>query len=720
MNRSIVFSLVGWLCAAPLAAEKIARPAGSQGEVTLDWQKFHEFWTKMQELEKKIEDLQKPEYLPPVPFTITKAAYKGNVGEKKTDMQAVLELDVYDPKNWVKIPFLPSSVAITEARLDGQPVGVVQEGGSHQILLKKPGRHVLQVKFSMRSPKPEEAPQIAFHIQSTPMTLLALEFPRPSLDVTIEPSQGVETVATSDKRTRVTAAIPPTSYVSVRWQKALPEENAGPAKVYLDAQNLITVSEGALKARWDLNCSILRRGIRELRVMVPEAWNILSVNCDGLQEWKTLDTPKGTVLSVQLAYAKKGQLSVMIQMERGLAENESVLDLPRLKALDIEREQGTIGVEAKGAVELQVQSMTGLQAIDPQELPGGVWQSATQPILFAFRYTKPHSLALAVKRHPETPVLTTTVDDANAVTVLTSRGQLITKIRYQVRNQLKQYLEIRLPEDAQLWSAFVAGEPVKPTSPHPSPSPRGEGTVRGKSYRIPLAKSQLGAAGQQGFPVEIIYYRPVPKFLPVGYRAMTLPMPDAPVSRMFWSVYLPEKYRFPYFGGDVEKSAQASTWRALVGGAVVDRDDLVQGPDNAMRERKFKKELKGLAYRMGLSASKAAVMADEVAQKQAEVASELFQANAPAPTQTGVFPVAFELPASGQLFHFGQIMVVGQDTRLTMGYLHGRILQALWLLVLGWLGVGVTRCRSAIWDFLLKLDPIRAIRGRIKPVSETN
>src|SRR5258708_38936368 len=97
---------------------------------------------------------------------------------------------------------------------------------------------------------------------------------------------------------------------------------------------------------------------------------------------------------------------------------------------------------------------------------------------------------------------------------------MITKVHYQVRNQLKQYLSVRLPKDAALWSAFVAGEPVKPTQ------------AQDGSYRIPLAKSQLGDQGQQGFPVELIFYRNVPKFMPVGYRAMALPMPDAPVSRM--------------------------------------------------------------------------------------------------------------------------------------------------------------------------------------------
>src|SRR5437773_2673189 len=100
MNRPTAILLVALLNGTmPLIAEQAALPAGSQGEVTLDWQKFHEMWAHMQEMEKKIEQLEKPENLPPVPFTITKAAYKGSVGEKKTEVSVLFELDVFDPKN---------------------------------------------------------------------------------------------------------------------------------------------------------------------------------------------------------------------------------------------------------------------------------------------------------------------------------------------------------------------------------------------------------------------------------------------------------------------------------------------------------------------------------------------------------------------------------------------------------------------------------------------
>ena len=79
-----------------------------------------------------------------------------------------------------------------------------------------------------------------------------------------------------------------------------------------------------------------------------------------------MDTDEGPVLVVELTYARKGNLGVELQMERALSDKDEVLDLPHVSAQGIEREQGTIGVEAKGAVEVAAQNTEGLQAIDPR------------------------------------------------------------------------------------------------------------------------------------------------------------------------------------------------------------------------------------------------------------------------------------------------------------------------------------------------------------------
>lgn len=675
-------------------------PSGSQGQVTLDWRKFNDLWTTMKSMEKKIETLEKPETEPPIPFTITKAAYKATVGKEKVMVHALYGVDVFESKKWVTIPFLPATVALQEARLDGNPIGVVQNDGFHALVIKKPGHHILSVEFVLKSPKEEEAPLLQFAIPETPITMLSLEFPRPHLKAAIEPSQGIETTeADGGKHTLVTAAIPPSSQITVRWQKAMPEDDAEPSKLYLDTETLLTVSEGTLRARWTLNYTILHKGVRELIVGVPESWNVLSVTADGLQEWKLANGPNGPALAIQMAYVKKGTLQLQIVTEKAIGEKDGVLDIAPITAAGVEREQGVVGVEAKGSLELQVQESKGLNSIDPQELPASVWQSATQPILYAFRYTKPHQLALAVHRHPEVAVLTTTVDNANAVTLITPRGQMITRIRYEVRNHLKQYLELHLPAQAQLWSAFVDGQPVKPTQ-----------TDKG-SYRIPLAKSQIDGQGQSGFPVEIVYYKPIPSFKPVGYRTAMFPVPDAPVSRMLWSLYLPERYRFLHFGGDMEKGELASAWNSVRGAAVI--DEKFEAPQMPAPVSHGKAALKYGGLRAKdlevLNESLTSPVAGQTSEDaaavvhQASLEQEMFRKKEQQ-LAAGVFPVDFQVPASGQLFHFGQVMVVGQDPRVSMFFVHVYIVHLFGILLFGLLCAALYRNRERVMKAISRIQ----------------
>lgn len=657
-----IFSVV--LMSIPVLCEDTLPALPNTGHVTLNWQQFHDLWTKMQSMEKQIQTLTQPENHPPLPYTLTKAAYQGVVEPKRMLMQGVFDIDVYEPKQWVKVPFLPSSIAIQEARLDGEPIGLVEDNGSHQVVLRKAGRHTLRVRFSLKSPKDEEAPQLSFATPNTPVTYLALEFPKPHLEVTVEPSEGVQ-LETQGRKTLLTASIPPTSQIALHWQKALPEEAAGPSKLYVNLETLFTVSEAALRGSWTLHYTILHRGTRELRIAVPEIWNILSVNAEGLQEWKSIDSKEGKVLAIQLAYAKKGDLEVTVQTEKSLSEKETLAEIPRLRPVGIEREQGSMGLEARGTVELQVKESKGLNAIDPQELPRTIWNGASQPLLFAFRYTQPYSLVVGVTRHPEVPVLTTTVDEANAVTLLTARGQMMTRIRYQVRNNLKQYLALQLPRGSQLWSAFVSNQPVKPTR------------LENGAYRIPLAKSQLEVQGQQGFPVEIVYYTPTGPFLPVGYKAALFPVPDAPVSRVLWSLYIPTRYRVAHFGGDMEEGEISQAVHSIAGLADVERTELEEGKVGGLLafKEKFGRKLRRALRRSDGAVSKNAALMDRMVTRQMEMASE---AMAPAEaTAAGVYPVAFEIPSQGQLFSFTQVMIVDKSPSLSIFYVHHWIIRCL-------------------------------------------
>ena len=84
--------------------------------------------------------------------------------------------------------------------------------------------------------------------------------------------------------------------------------------------------------------------------------------------------------------------------------------------------------------------------------------------MLVYRYLRPgYKLALEARRYDEAEVLQGLIDNARLATVVADDGQMMTELSLSIRNNGRQHLEIELPEKTTVWSAFVAGEPVRPS-----------------------------------------------------------------------------------------------------------------------------------------------------------------------------------------------------------------------------------------------------------------
>lgn len=647
MNKTLTALLLA--AALPLGAEGL--PLDPKGQVTLSWDKFNSLWDTLTSLEQKVKDLEKPATTPPVPFALSGAAYKGAVRPGRGTLEAVFALEIFDDKGWVKVPFLPASVAVTEARMDGKPFGLIRENGMHTAVVRGAGRHTLAVTLSFSAPKEDDAPELTLPVPETPMTAVSLFFPRSGLDVEVSGAQGQET-RPEQGGTRVTAALSPTGVLRFRWHRALPVEQALPRKIYVDGETLFTVSEGALRGQWTLRYTVLHQAAQQLALRLPEGWNVLNVAADGLEDWKTTESEEGPQLSVRFTHPRKGMLVLTVEAERGLNEKEDLVPLPRLAPLDVERQTGIIAIQAKGAVEVTVPEAAGVQGLDPQELPPALWAQAQSPLLFAFRHTGRPELSLAVTRHPDVPVLATTVDMANALTLMTKRGETVTRVQYHVRNRVKQHLAVTLPASAALWSAFVGGEPVKPTR-----LPDG-------GYRLPLRRAN-GTEGDQVL-VEIVYFMKQSAVGLAGRRALDLPLPDAPVSQAFWSLYLPSDAHPLRFAGDM------------------DPQNAVIRPMDEPWTRRMSAAVGGMARKsfalLGKEDDENMNAPAPMMELQSRLLADSLDRREDKGSVSGVFPVYFQIPTEGSLYHFGRSMIVGESPRLTFAYAGTPLVRLGWML----------------------------------------
>jgi len=214
-----------------------------------------------------------------------------------------------------------------------------------------------------------------------------------------------------------------------------------------------------------------------------------------------------------------------------VGQDASSVDAPLCVPLGVERMKGWVGVESRGNLEIGAGDVVGATPVDVRSLPAAILGITDQPVLLGYKYLgKAVSIPLLVSDHDDVDVLVTLLDQTRARTMWTVDGRRLTSVKYQVRNNRKQFLRLALPAKAELWSASVGGRAVQPAK-------ASDGRVL-----IPLVRSQATGGALAAFEVEVVYVEsgePTPKS-GRGSFAAELPRADAPSTYVAWTVYAPE------------------------------------------------------------------------------------------------------------------------------------------------------------------------------------
>jgi hypothetical protein len=163
--------------------------------------------------------------------------------------------------------------------------------------------------------------------------------------------------------------------------------------------------------------------------------------------------------------------------------------------------------------------------------------------VLAYRYLRPgYKLTLDAQRYDEAEVLQALIDSARLATVVADDGQVMTELTLNIRNNGRQHLEIELPERTKVWSAFVAGEPVRPS-------------VREGKLLLSLERDtasdapvtvELTFIGQDKFPKRS------------GTVSLVSPKFDLPMKNARWDLYLPPDYDYSRFEGSMTRTSDTT------------------------------------------------------------------------------------------------------------------------------------------------------------------
>ena len=573
--------------------------------VKLPWQEFKKMlvWS----IQKKVGPK------PPQDYVISRAIFDGSATKKGADFALSVTVYVLDEEKWLTIPLLPATVAVKEAKLPEGAFLSMAGGGWYNILTKGGGKLEATLYFSVAINESQGIWSMSFQKAPAGTNKLHLIVKEKDINATVPSAESVMKTE-KPEGLELEAAISGERPISVSWEKAMPEVEKIPAKLFSECKTLVSVGDGILTSHSRLSYQILHAGIRELKVIVPEGSSVLSVTGSRLRDWRTT----GNTIQIQLGYEALGTYELDIMLEQPMVVGSETILIPVVRAEGVEIEKGFIGVVAVSNVEISSGKITSASSIDVRDLPPEIFAMTTQPVIHAYRYLAgDFQIALNIKKHEDVPVLLTIADSSFATTMQTADGRRITRIVYNVRNNRNQFLRLRIPEGFDVWSTSVSGKSTKPAMDEE------------ENILIPLIRS--GSAGEvmSAFPVEVVYVEKNAEIRPTGKGSLKIELPavDVPITHMMWDLYLPAE-------GKYDKKSFSGPMKLV---------------DQYLDIKTGKPVLE--------TAQQAQVLQQQVVQRVEEEAKA-----------AGVTPIRVELPLNGQVFHLEKILVLQEPLWVELDY----------------------------------------------------
>jgi len=738
MRKSLVITVISLILlvfhhGAFCAEEKFPSPS-STGQISLPWDKFQKLLNldeekisldledfssivrqtgtrdlppfsvnegkvvlKKEDFKKLLKSMDPPKYDPTLAdFMLTSASYKARVEKETTEVTATFIIEVLPRrgrKDFLVVPLLRKDIALKSVTMDGKDALVTEKNGYHAVAVAQEGSHKATVLFTIATDLKRGPQSIAFPIPRTPIILLSLEIPLPSIQPEIPSATSIKRIEKGNS-TLIEAVLSPTDNIRVAWSLIIPEAEKGPPKIYADLWQLLSIEDDALRVNATASINVLQNTITGISLRVPEKYQILDVVGQVVGDWKEKEVKGQRMLDVSLKTPRQGKFDFLIRAERIFEEGTMVADFKGFSVPSSVREKGFIAVEMKGSAEAKVTESEGLDRASFSELPAQLLSYSAKPLIFAYKYLRhPYRIVLDITKHKELPVISTVVDNASGITLFTEDGKLVHRLTYTVRNTWKQFMEVALPKDAELWGAYVDGKSVKPTK-----------NEKGKIL-IPLNRSQSSEGGLAPFDVELIYFQKAAKFGWLGVKESSFSIPDLMMSRVIWSIYLPFDYSFIHFGGTMEKEKIARGINPLlgIGKRAVDYNELsrqyraatsLKPGEKGEADKGLDRKRKALSMLQNQRALQSEfgrnlpvdqeVMADQLS-REMSFSAKLEEVAVTGGLTPGVMPIRVHVPTIGQVYRFAKQIATDEPLIVKTTYIKETpftIVKLIFLLIL--------------------------------------
>ena len=469
---------------------------------------------------------------PPVEATLSRIDYTLKVDGDLATGEARLTVDVIK-NGWVRVA-MPDGLIVRDAQLDGEPVNLAMSTatkgpGRADLLLSKTGRSILTMKIVAPVNSVAGTDILHLPVSNSAVSHAVVELTRQGVDVRITGGLLLEhaDVANGSRWVANGKGGEPLTFA---WRRKVDDERASqPLRFRGSITQLVGLGEDTTQVNAEVQVNVTQGLASEVIVQLPEKLTVNQVSGAMVADWEATNNQLKVVFIEPVEKTVRFTLSGELQLPRSGKVNVPLIRLPAA-----ERETGGVGVEVLGAGEIKGRQPSGLEDAEAAEL-GQLVSNRQSPSLIAFRLQPANgkserTLSLDVARYTPQAVLTANIEEAQYNTLIAADGKILVQSRFAVRNNQRNFLKLTLPATAVLWSASVAGRPIRP------------GRAPDGSLLLPLQKSRSGDEAP-AFVVEVSYLDRAASWADKGRARVSLVAVDLPISKSNLLLHHPPLFR---------------------------------------------------------------------------------------------------------------------------------------------------------------------------------
>ncbi len=268
--------------------------------------------------------------------------------------------------------------------------------------------------------------------------------------------EGLREVHTGSAPMQVPGAQQAFRFKSAGWALALSLQRARPT-LHSEVFHLVSLGEGVMYCSAAISYHVGGAPIQSVQVRVPAAIETVEFTGADIEGW----TREGEICTVRLQTRIMGDYTLLVTYDSQFAYEGADIRVGDVETIGTDSEVGY--VVAASAVSLKMEEVEArpdwLFAIDRAELPSAYAATVTDPIIAAYKYVRgPHPVALRVEPFLTESLIEQIADYMELATRVSRDGESITTVDYFIKNATRQYLVVKLPEGADLWSVRVVND----------------------------------------------------------------------------------------------------------------------------------------------------------------------------------------------------------------------------------------------------------------------